>query len=72
MELQIVQSKQVVSLIKDQEAAVEGLFDFVGGQRTLSTSYVKQLHQLLTQSQEEYRSLRPIYRKYISCLFSER
>lgn len=31
--------KQVVSLIKDQEAAIEGLFDFVGGQRVLSNSY---------------------------------
>lgn len=44
--------KQVISLIQDQEAAVKGLFDFVGGQRTLSTFYIKQLHQLLTQSQE--------------------
>jgi Fic family protein len=44
--------KQVVSLIQDQEAAIEGLFDFVGGQRTLSTSYIKQLHQLLTQNQD--------------------
>jgi Fic family protein len=51
--------KQVVSLIKDQEAAIEGLFDFVGGQRTLSTSYVKQLHQLLTQSQESTEALDP-------------
>ncbi|MFB2772140.1 Fic family protein [Pelatocladus sp. BLCC-F211] len=44
--------KQVVSLIQDQEAAIEGLFDFVGGQRTLSTFYIKQLHQLLTQNQD--------------------
>ncbi len=44
--------KQVVSLIQDQEAAIEGLFDFVGGQRTLTTFYTKQLHQLLTQNQD--------------------
>jgi Fic family protein len=44
--------KQVVSLIQDQEAAIEGLFDFVGGQRTLTTFYIKQLHQLLTQNQD--------------------
>ncbi len=49
--------KQVVSLIKDHEAAIEGLFDFVGGQRTLSTFYIKQLHQLLTQSQESTEAL---------------
>lgn len=51
--------KQVVSLIKDQEAAIEGLFDFVGGHRTLSTSYIKQLHQLLTQSQDSTEALNP-------------
>ncbi|WP_414563133.1 MULTISPECIES: Fic family protein [unclassified Anabaena] len=44
--------RQVISLIQDQEAAIEGLFDFVGGQRTLSTFYIKQLHQLLTQNQD--------------------
>lgn len=49
--------KQVVSLIKDQEAAIEGLFDFVGGQRVLSNSYIKQLHQLLTQSQDSTEAL---------------
>ncbi len=52
--------KQVVSLIKDQEAAIEGLFDFVGGQRTLSNSYIKQLHQLLTQSQDSTEALNPL------------
>jgi Fic family protein len=55
--------KQVVSLIKDQEAAIEGLFDFVGGQRTLSTSYTKQLHQLLTQSQDSTEALDPFTEK---------
>lgn len=49
--------EQVISLIKDQEAAIEGLFDLVGGQRTLSNSYIKQLHQLLTQSQETTEAL---------------
>jgi Fic family protein len=52
--------KQVVSLIKDQEAAIEGLFDFVGRQRTLSTSYIKQLHQVLTQSQDSTEALNPL------------
>jgi len=51
--------KQVVSLIQDQEAAIEGLFDFVGRQRILSTFYVKQLHQLLTQSQDSTEALVP-------------
>jgi Fic family protein len=51
--------KQVVSLIQDQEAAIEGLFDFVGGQRTLSTFYIKQLHQLLTQNQSNTEAFIP-------------
>ncbi len=50
---------KVVALIKDQEAAIEGLFDFVGGQRTLTTSYIKQLHQLLTRNQEYTEALNP-------------
>ncbi len=52
--------KQVISLIRDQEAAIEGLFDFVGGQRSLSTSYIKQLHQLLTNSQDSTEALDPL------------
>lgn len=52
--------KQVVSLIKDQESAIEGLFNFVGGQRILSTSYIKELHQLLTKSQDSTEALDPL------------
>ncbi len=55
--------KQVISLIKDQEAAIDGLFDFVGGQRTLSNFYIKQLHQLLTQSQDSTEALDPLTKK---------
>jgi Fic family protein len=51
--------KQIVSLIQDQEAAIEGLFDFVGGQRSLSTSYIKELHQLLTQNQDSTEAKTP-------------
>ena len=41
----------IVPILKDQEEVVTGLFDFVGQQRQLSTSYIKQLHQALTQHQ---------------------
>jgi len=51
--------KQVVSLIRDQESAIEGLFDFVGGERTLSTSYIKELHQLLTRNQDSTEAETP-------------
>lgn len=57
--------RQVVSLIQDQEAAVEGLFDFVGGQRNLTTFYIRQLHQLLTQSQDSTEALVPATGKII-------
>ncbi|MBP0021379.1 MAG: Fic family protein [Cyanobacteria bacterium SBLK] len=58
--------KQVVSLIQDQQMAVEGLFDFVGGQRQLSTFYIKELHQLLTQSQETTEALVPTTKQIIA------
>ena len=41
----------IVPILKDHEEVVTGLFDFVGQQRQLSTSYIKQLHQALTQHQ---------------------
>lgn len=42
----------IIPMLKDHEAVVEGLFDFVGQQRQLSTSYIKQIHQALTHHQE--------------------
>ncbi len=52
-------TNQVVALIKDQESAIEGLFDFVGGKRELSSSYIKELYQLLTRNQESTEALNP-------------
>ena len=52
--------RQVITLIADQEAAIESLFDFVGGQRTLSTAYVKELHQLLSRNQSYTDALDPL------------
>jgi len=45
-------SVQVVAIIRDHEAALERVFDFVGEQRPLSNSYIKSLHQLLTRHQD--------------------
>lgn len=47
-----IPAREVVTLIRDHEHALERVFDFVGSQRDLSTSYIKQLHQLLTRHQE--------------------
>lgn len=45
-------AERIVPLLKDQAEVLEGLFDFVAQQRDLSTSYIKELHQALTQHQE--------------------
>jgi hypothetical protein len=42
----------VAQILRDHADVAEDLLDFVGGDRILSTSYVKQLHAALTRSQE--------------------
>jgi hypothetical protein len=41
----------VAALIRDHEAAIEMLFSFVKDERSLTTSYIKELHALLTRHQ---------------------
>lgn len=41
----------VIQLLKDQKAALDGIFDFISQRRELSTSYVKELHAALLRSQ---------------------
>src|SRR6266436_4882 len=41
----------VIQLLKDQKAALDGIFDFVSQKRELSTSYIKELHAALLRSQ---------------------
>lgn len=53
----------VVSMIEDHQQAVEGVFDFVKGNRTLSTSYVKELHALMTRHQEMVEGMDTLGRK---------
>jgi fido (protein-threonine AMPylation protein) len=42
----------VVAIIRDQHEAIEGLYRYVSGQRQLSTSYIKELHRVLTTHQD--------------------
>jgi hypothetical protein len=42
----------VVRMIHDHEEAIEWIFDFVQGDRQLSTAFVKELHALMTCHQE--------------------
>ena len=41
----------VKALISDHQEALEGLFDFIKGDRQLTTGYVKELHAVMTRSQ---------------------
>ena len=41
----------VINLLRDQQDALEGVFDFVAQRRPLSTSYIKELHAALVRSQ---------------------
>ena len=43
---------EVVNILRDHRTALEGLFDFIGQRRHLTTSYVRQLHQVITRSQQ--------------------
>jgi len=42
----------VIQLLRDQQDALEGVFDFVANRRALSVSYIKELHSALLRSQE--------------------
>lgn len=42
----------IIQLAKDHEATLQGIFDFVKGNRKISTSYIKQLHVEMVRSQE--------------------
>ena len=53
----------VVAMISDHKAAVEGVFDFVKGKRLLSTSYIKELHALMTRHQETVEGVDSLGRK---------
>jgi Fic family protein len=47
-------SKLVARIIQDHYDTLESMFDFVGGQRKLSTSYIKELHAALLRNQQTY------------------
>jgi Fic family protein len=47
----------VVKLLRDQKDALDGVFDFVTSNRSLSTSYIKELHAALLRSQDTTEGL---------------
>jgi len=42
----------VINLLRDQQEALDGIFDFIKQQRPLTTSYIKELHAALVRSQD--------------------
>lgn len=42
----------LVAVVQAHRAALDGLFDFVNQQQPLSTHYIRQLHQIITQHQD--------------------
>lgn len=44
----------VMAKIRDQHDAIEGLYHFIGDQRPLGTSYIKELHAVLTEHQPTF------------------
>ncbi len=42
---------RIVDILNDHQSTLEGIFDFIGRQRDLSTSYIKEVHAALTQHQ---------------------
>lgn len=61
-----IAASKVISLIRDQKESVDSLFDFVKNQRQLSTSYIKELHQLLTRNQASTEALESTTGRMIS------
>lgn len=48
---------EVMAVLRDHHETAEGLFDFVARRRSLSTSYIKQLHQILTRNQPTSKAI---------------
>lgn len=49
--------REVIQLIQDQYDTIQGLYQFVSGERPLGTSYLKELHQALTAHQPTYEAV---------------
>ena len=54
---------QVVDMISDHQHVVEGLFSFVKDERTLSISYIKEMHAELTRNQDTTTAINGLGRR---------
>lgn len=55
--------EHVVRMIRDQDEALNGVFDFVAARRPLGTSYIKELHAVLTANQSHADALDSLGRR---------
>jgi Fic family protein len=54
----------VALIIRDHQEAIDGLFSFVSGSRSLSASYVKELHAVMTRHQESSLAVNQFGRQF--------
>ena len=59
----VANPEATIAMIEDHQAAVEGVFQFVRDERSLSTSYIKELHALLTRHQNTVEGVDSFGRK---------
>lgn len=48
--------EDVLQILRDQQLALQTLFDFVKGERALTVGYIRELQALITRSQETYQA----------------
>jgi Fic family protein len=56
--------EQVAAILRDHEAAIDGLFAFVKGDRQLSVSYINELHAQLTRNQRTVTAMDGLVRRF--------
>jgi len=60
-----IQKNELMDYLKVQLEALDNIFDFIKGNRSLSISYIKQLHQLLTQTQPHTEAVDQFGNKHV-------
>jgi Fic family protein len=48
---------ELVNILQDHRVTLEGLFDFVSSRQSLTISYIRQLHQVITRSQRQVEAV---------------
>jgi Fic family protein len=51
--------EELATILEDHRSALDGVFDFVKNQRSLSSSYIKELHQVFTRHQNTTTAMTP-------------